>query len=162
MAKSIKLKNNNYWDSKGIVFTKQNLYDLLIEQPKCFNTYNIAGGNQYIIIDTKSTNLFEMIHLKVVGNGYGLNPIDSVIQAYHYQPLGYFLNYKILNKGCPLSAWIILDGTIKIVIQVPADYMSFSIMLWLPIHKEQAFKSTISGVGTFPSTCTHSVQCVSV
>ena len=34
MSKSLKLKNNNYWDSKGIVHNKQTLYDIFNQSYK--------------------------------------------------------------------------------------------------------------------------------
>ena len=102
-----------------------------------------------------------MIHLKIIGNGYGVMPIDSIIQGYHYTPAGTLINCKIHNNCQPLDAWFIYDGTIKIVIQVPSDYMSWSIMLWTPLNKEQAFKATMDGVASFPNY-TSMVKCISV
>ena len=160
-------KNNNdiYENFKinvnDILFMKKNFEDFILEYPKCITAYSIASTNQYIVIDTKSSNTYEMIHLKIIGNGYGVNPIDTTIQGYNYTPVPNFLNCKIHNDGQALSAWFIYDGTIKIVVQVPGDYISWSIMLWTPVHKPQAFKATLTGVASFPSN-TMSVQCTAV
>ena len=161
MSKAIKFRNNTYLDVSSISFLNTNYQEILMNQPKCFNLYNVASANQYLVIDTKSTNLYEMIHAKVIGNGYGIAPIDSVIQGYSYEPLGNFLNCKIHNNSCSLSAWFILDTTIKLVIQVPSSYMSFSIMIWTPIHQLQAHHSIYYADSGFPAY-TKRVQCTVV
>lgn len=62
MAKSIKLKNNMYWDSTSITHNKKNLSDILnknIMQLIVSNEYNLTTNNTYenVKFDTKQFSI---------------------------------------------------------------------------------------------------------
>lgn len=162
MSKSFKLKNNSYLDSTSVAFDKNILYDTLINQPKCLNIYVGDLTHQYLIINIPSTNS-DMIDVKIIGNGYEANPIDSVIQGYHYlnNNTHALLQCKIHNNSCDLSAWFIWNNTIKLVVQIPSRWTSYNIMLWTPRHPEIAHKATITSSASMP-TGTLTQQCINV
>lgn len=96
---------------------------------KAFYVSTYAG----ILVKFKDAELLRMITIRITGNSYGANkPIDTIIQGYHFNSVGTFLNCSQYNTGgdLPQCIFMIYDGKICLWIPTPGIYTSLIIDAW--------------------------------
>lgn len=110
-----------------------------------FIGYNQSYGG--LLVQFPDAKLYQMITVKVFGNGYGINPIDTIIQGYQYSSTGNFIQCKQHNNAGELGAatFFIYNGVINLWLPVPVAYSSFIV---------QAYR-TIPTAEQLPITCTY-------
>lgn len=156
MSKAIRFKNNTYLDSSGIVHEKQLLSDILSNKQIAY--VSSYGG---MLIKLPNASLYKMIMIKIIGNGYGGNPIDTIIQGYHYESIGYFINCKQHNNSgsLPTCKFMILDGVIALWIPTPGIYTSLVVEAYesIPSNSRLNIKyNLLAGepAGEYKTNCT--------
>lgn len=148
MAKSIKFRNNIYLDSQGIVHN-QELLSVILEKTKVIY---VSGWNG-VLVKLPNASLYKMMMIKIIGNGYGGNPIDTIIQGYHYESVGYFINCKQHNNSGSLSQckFMIIDGVIGLWIPTPGIYSSLVVEAYESIPSNSKLDITLTGLTAEPS-----------
>lgn len=111
---------------------------------------NYAG----VLVKFKDASLFRMITVRITGNSYGNNkPIDTIIQGYHFNSLGNFINCSQYNTGgnLPQCTFMIYDGVICLWIPTPGVYTSLIIEAWSTNIDNDIFYFNLEGMNSMPS-----------
>lgn len=118
-----------------------------------------TNGGALITFD--NAKLYNMIQVKLWGNGYGDIPIDTIIQGYHYQSLGNFINSKQHNNSANLGAckWKIVNGKIALWVPCLGYYSSLVIDAYETLPTVRPIPNTVELMDTEPAgdvsiTCT--------
>ena len=142
MAKAIKLKNNVYLDSSSISHNKETLQQIL---NKRVIVYMMDGLG--LLIKLPNASLYKMMMIKIIGNGYGASPVDVIIQGYHYDRIGNFINCKQHNNSGSLAAckFLIMDGVICLWIPSPGIYSSLIVEVYasIPTYSQLVISGTL-------------------
>jgi len=99
--------------------------DKSVEAPSLI--YNYSNG---ILIDlAPASALQRMITVVITGNGYGVDPINTIIQGYHYTPQGTIIQCKQTNYGAQMRAAIFMihGGRLKVWTEQPTAYCTLNI-----------------------------------
>lgn len=124
MSRTIKFKNNTYLDSTSVVHNRETLAQII-------NKTLIVYMQDYtgLLVKLPNASLYKMMIIKIIGNGYGNNPVDTIIQGYHYESIGYFINCKQHNNSgnLPTCHFLIIDGVIALWIPTPGIYSSLMV-----------------------------------
>ncbi|WP_346961236.1 DUF859 family phage minor structural protein [Clostridium sp.] len=118
--------------------------------------YNYTNG---ILIDiAPATSLYRMVAIEIKGNGYGQDPINTIIQGYHYTPQGNIINCKQINFGEPMTnaTFMIHDGRLKVWTQQSTSYQTLKISVFTGGGVESSFNVKDSGI---PAGATNKVVC---
>lgn len=147
MSKAIKFKNNIYLDSKSVVHNRETLNDVL-NKTKVDYVSSFGG----MLIKLPNAGLYKMIMIKIIGNGYGGSPIDTIIQGYHYESIGYFINCKQHNNSgsLPMCKFMIVDGVIGLWIPTPGIYTSLVVEAYESIPTNSKLNISIALLGGEP------------
>jgi len=147
MSKSIKFRNNTYLDSSSICHNRELLSNIL-SQTKVDYVSSYGG----MLIKLPNAGFYKMIMIKIIGNGYGGNPIDTIIQAYHYESLGYFINCKQHNNSgsLPTCKFMIIDNVIGLWIPTPGIYTSLVVEAYESIPTNSKLNITAILLGGEP------------
>ena len=148
MPKSIKYRNGIYMDSQGITHDKELLSDILNKRKVIY-----VSESRGILLKLSNASLYKMIMIKIIGNGYGGNPIDTIIQGYHYESIGYFINCKQHNNSgsLPQCKFMIIDGVIGLWIPTPGIYTSIVAEAFESIPSNSQLNVTLTGLGAEPN-----------
>ena len=118
-----------------------------------------TNGGALITFD--NAKLYNMIQVKLWGNGYGDIPIDTIIQGYHYQSLGNFVHCKQHNNSANLGAckWKIVNGKIALWVPCLGYYSSLVIDAYETLPAVRPIPNTVELMDTEPAgdvsiTCT--------
>lgn len=118
-----------------------------------------TNGGALITFD--NAKLYNMIQVKLWGNGYGDIPIDTIIQGYHYQSLGNFVHCKQHNNSANLGAckWKIVNGKIALWVPCLGYYSSLVIDAYETLPAVRPIPNTVELMDTEPTgdvsiTCT--------
>lgn len=118
-----------------------------------------TNGGALITFD--NAKLYNMMQVKLWGNGYGDIPIDTIIQGYHYQSLGNFINCKQHNNSANLGAckWKIVNGKIALWVPCLGYYSSLVIDAYETLPAVRPIPNTVELMDTEPAgdvsiTCT--------
>lgn len=142
MSKSIKLKNDKYWDTSSIVHKRKSL-DTVLEKTKCFYMREYEG----VLVKLTDANLYKMIIIKIIGNGYdSSSPIDTIIQGYHYNSVGNFHHCKQHNNSgsLPKCTFLIKDNIICLYIPTVGYYSSLIISVYQTIPTAEQLDFTLT------------------
>ena len=118
-----------------------------------------TNGGALITFD--NAKLYNMMQIKLWGNGYGDIPIDTIIQGYHYQSLGNFVHCKQHNNSANLGAckWKIVNGKIALWVPCLGYYSSLVIDAYETLPAVRPIPNTVELMDTEPAgdvsiTCT--------
>lgn len=118
-----------------------------------------TNGGALITFD--NAKLYNMMQIKLWGNGYGDIPIDTIIQGYHYKSLGNFTNCKQHNNSANLGAckWKIINGKIALWVPCLGHYSSLVIDAYETLPDVRPILNTVELMDTEPAgdvsiTCT--------
>lgn len=118
--------------------------------------YSYSNG---ILIDLAPASwLNTMYAIEIRGNGYGASiPIDTIIQFYHYDPIGTIINSSQINFGNSLgTARIFLDGgRIKCWIAQGSSYQTFKVRAYTNggVLNDITLSNVAEPTGTNKVTC---------
>ena len=155
MAKSIVFRNGIYVDSQGITHNGE-LLSKILDKKQVIYVSSFNG----ILLKLSDAAFYKMIVIKIIGNGYGGNPIDTIIQGYHYESIGYFINCKQHNNSgsLPQCKFMIIDGVIGLWIPTPGIYTSIVAEAYESIPTNSQLSVTLTGLGAEPNG-SHKTNC---
>lgn len=109
-----------------------------------------TNGGALITFD--NAKLYNMIQVKLWGNGYGDIPIDTIIQGYHYQSLGNFIHCKQHNNSANLGAckWKIVNDKIALWVPCLGYYSSLVIDAYETLPAVRPIPNTVELMDTEP------------
>ena len=135
--------NTNNTQIANTQFVKKNI-------AKAFYVAGFVG----VLVKFKDAGLLRMITVRITGNSYGANkPIDSVVQGYHFNSVGYFINCSQYNTGgdLPQCKFMIYDGKICLWIPTPGIYTSLIIEAWSTNIDNDIYDFELQGFDNIPS-----------
>lgn len=118
------------------------------------------SSNAGVLIKLPDKNLLKMMTFEIIGNGYGSNPINTIIQGYQFNTEGNFINCKQKNFGASLSAatFMIYDGVVCLWVPSVATYSTYVIKVYESnLVNDQSIITTVSGdkpAGSHETVCT--------
>lgn len=121
----------------------------------------MQGTSGGALITFDNANLYNMMQVRLWGNGYGASPLDTIVQAYHYEYQGQFIQCKQHNNCAGLGAckWKIINGKIALWVPYLSHYSSLVIDAYETLPSVRPIPTTVElmdsePVGTATVACT--------
>lgn len=105
----------------------------------------MQGTSGGALITFDNANLYNMMQVRLWGNGYGANPVDTIVQGYHYDSVGYFIQCKQHNNCANLGAcvWKIINGKIALWVPYLVHYSSLVIDAYETLPSVRPIPTTV-------------------
>lgn len=123
----------------------------------------MQGTSGGALITFDNANLYNMMQVRLWGNGYGASPLDTIVQAYHYEYQGQFIQCKQHNNCAGLGAckWKIINGKIALWVPYLSHYSSLVIDAYETLPSVRPIPTTVELIDSEPAG-TATVACTIV
>ena len=123
----------------------------------------MQGTSGGALITFDNANLYNMMQVRLWGNGYGSSPLDTIVQAYHYEYQGQFIQCKQHNNCAGLGAckWKIINGKIALWVPYLSHYSSLVIDAYETLPSVRPIPTTVELMDSEPAG-TATVACTIV
>lgn len=113
----------------------------------------MQGTSGGALITFDNANLYNMMQVRLWGNGYGANPVDTIVQGYHYEYVGNFIQCKQHNNSADLGAckWKIINGKIALWVPYLVHYSSLVIDAYETLPSVRPIPTTVELMGEEPA-----------